>query len=105
MPEIRTQICLKCGWQFNYLTARVTHCGNCGEELGVTMITSEPPVGWECPVCHRGVAPHVPLCPCVPWYVSPAEGSPYGEPILRPGSDGNPVPPEGQVSSKEDTIS
>lgn len=29
-------------------------------------INTEPigEVGWMCPVCHRGLSPHIAICPC-----------------------------------------
>ena len=45
--------CAKCGTWVNG-SAHVCHPAP----------TSAPPVGWVCPVCSAGVAPHVDRCPC-----------------------------------------
>ena len=28
------------------------------------LLKYERPLGWRCPVCKRGLAPHVTVCPC-----------------------------------------
>lgn len=40
-----------------------------------------PITGWICPVCHRGVAPHVTVCPCNNSFKQP---SPYHPPHIPP---------------------
>jgi DNA-directed RNA polymerase subunit RPC12/RpoP len=60
------QICLRCGWQHKLEAGdfAVAHCSQCGEEMGVTMTSFQPEVGWKCPVCGKGVSPKVDTCHC-----------------------------------------
>lgn len=49
-------------------------CKNTAHEFGCALagplstppVHAPPPVGWICPVCGAGMAPHEKRCPCVP---------------------------------------
>jgi uncharacterized OB-fold protein len=56
----------------------VAPCSNCGVQHGAIHedhcsihdsplrrhLKQPPPLGWRCPVCGRGLAPHVSVCDC-----------------------------------------
>lgn len=56
--------CVGCGLAFKFCT--------CAGPQPVAISQANPPLGWRCPVCGRGLAPHVTVCPCVPITVDDA---------------------------------
>lgn len=53
------KICGFCGKPL--VNSEGTMCEECASKLGSSGTTKE---GWVCPVCGRGVAPGVKVCPC-----------------------------------------
>lgn len=65
-------ICAKCGRYFSLTKQKTAFCPEC-ERSNMSQISScDTPIphsfgeqkGWICPVCGRGVAPWVDVCPC-----------------------------------------
>jgi DNA-directed RNA polymerase subunit RPC12/RpoP len=67
--------CIRCGKEMENTTGGNYHCPSCGHAINDLVYRPSncdipiPPnfgkqEGWICPVCGRGVAPFVDVCPC-----------------------------------------